>query len=126
MVEAPTVAAKPVTASNLERRPLGRRFHFKWNLLSKPPATPTTCQCLTIVGYFLIPLVGSITLAFYYLFLTDASFISKVLIAAVLIVSFACRFWLVQYSLAGLFLQVGLCIFILFYRLREKARFSND
>ena len=64
--------------------------------------------------YGVIVLVASITLTGLYIFLTDASYWSKALVVALLLVSFAWRY--------GLFLQVALGIFLSLYFTYLKSR----
>jgi hypothetical protein len=64
--------------------------------------------------YFLIPLIVSVALAAVYVLVTDAPVWAKLLVAALLAVSFVWRF--------GLFLQVGLAVSILLYLKCLKAR----
>ena len=74
-------------------------------------------------GYIVILAVIAMTL--YFVFATTASLISKALVLGVLGFCLACIFWLHRFSLAALFLMVGLGIFISLYRICAQARSSN-
>jgi hypothetical protein len=64
--------------------------------------------------YGLIVLVASIALAFVYVFVSEASYWSKALVAGLLLVSFMWRY--------GLFLQVavGVCLSLYFTYLKSR------
>ena len=64
--------------------------------------------------YGFIPLIASIALSGVYVFVTEASFWSKALVAGLLVVSLVWRY--------GSFLQVGLSVFLLLYFAYLKAR----
>lgn len=64
--------------------------------------------------YGFIPLIASIALTGVYVFVAKASFWSKALVAGLLVVSLVWRY--------GLFLQVGLSVFLLLYFAYLKAR----
>ena len=68
--------------------------------------------------YALIVLVASVALTGVYIFVTEASYWSKVLVAALLLVSFAWRY--------GLFLRVALGVFLALYFTYLKARWEHD
>lgn len=74
-------------------------------------------------GYIVI--IAVIALTLYYVFATVASLISKVLVLGVLGVCLVFLFWLHRFSLAALFLMVGLGIFISLYRICAQARSSD-
>lgn len=74
-------------------------------------------------GYIVI--VAVIALTWYYVFATDASLVSKALVAGVLGFCLACLFWWHRFSLAAFFLMVGLGIYISFYRIYEQSRSSD-
>ena len=64
--------------------------------------------------YFLIPLICSVALTAAYVFVSDAPLWTKILAVLLLAVSFAWHY--------GLFLQVGLSIWLLFYYAYLRAR----
>ena len=64
--------------------------------------------------YGLIVLVASIALTVVYVFVTDASYWSKALVTALLLVSFAWRY--------GFFLRVALGVFLSLYCTYLKSR----
>jgi hypothetical protein len=64
--------------------------------------------------YGFIPLIASIALTGVYVFVTEASFWSKALVAGLLVVSLAWRY--------GLFLQVALSVFLSLYFTYLKSR----
>ena len=66
------------------------------------------------MGYGFIALVGSIALTAVYVLVTDAAYWLKALIAALLAVSLMWRF--------GLYLQVAISIFILYYLTYLRTR----
>jgi hypothetical protein len=68
--------------------------------------------------YALMVLVASIALTSVYIFVTEASYWSKALVGALLLVSFAWRY--------GLFLRVGLGVFLSLYFTYLKARWEHD
>jgi hypothetical protein len=68
--------------------------------------------------YMVIVTVAAIALAGVYVCVTEASFWSKGLVTVLLLVSFVWRY--------GLFLQVGLGVFLAFYFTYYKARWRDD
>ena len=68
--------------------------------------------------YGLIVLVAAIALTGVYVFVTEASYWSKALVTALLLVSFAWRY--------GLFLRVALGVFLALYFTYLKARWEQD
>jgi hypothetical protein len=68
--------------------------------------------------YALIVMVASIALTGVYVFATQASSWSKVLVTALLLVSFAWRY--------GFFLRAGLGVFLALYFTYLKARWQGD
>jgi hypothetical protein len=76
---------------------------------------------ITRMGYSIIVLVGSIALVAYFIFATEASFVSKAVVAGLLGFSFACFYWIQGWSLVGLFLLVALSVFIVIYRAWQQA-----
>jgi hypothetical protein len=68
--------------------------------------------------YAVILLVASIALAGVYIFVTEASYWSKALVLAILLVSFAWRY--------GVFLRVALGVFLALYFTYQKARWKHD
>jgi hypothetical protein len=68
--------------------------------------------------YALIVLVASIALTVVYVFVTDASYWSKALVTALMLVSFAWRY--------GFYLRVGLGVFLALYFTYLKARWEHD
>ena len=74
-------------------------------------------------GYIVVVAVLALTL--YYVFATDASLISKVLVVGLLGFCLACLFWWHRFSLAALLLMVGLGIFISFYRIYKRSQFPT-
>ena len=68
--------------------------------------------------YALIVLAASIALTGGYDFVTEASYWSKALVTALLLVSFAWRY--------GLFLRVALGVFLALYFTYLKARWEHD
>jgi hypothetical protein len=77
------------------------------------------------MGYSIIVLVASVALVVYFVFATEASFISKAMVTGLFVFSFACFFWIRAWSLIGLFLLIALSIFIVFYRALQEARSSG-
>jgi hypothetical protein len=76
--------------------------------------------------YSFIVLVVSVALAVYFVFVTEASVISKVIVSGGFLFGFACFFgWIAGWWLIGLFLLVGLSVFILFYRALQEARWDK-
>jgi hypothetical protein len=75
----------------------------------------------TRMGYSIIVLVASIALVAYFIFATEASFMSKAVVAGLLGFSFACIYWIQGWSLVGLFLLVALSVFIVLYRAWQQA-----
>jgi hypothetical protein len=74
-------------------------------------------------GYIVLATVTA--LALYYVFATAASLVSKVLVLAVLGFCLGCFFWWHRFTLAALFIMVGLGIYISFYRIFAEARASS-
>jgi len=72
----------------------------------------------TYMPYALIVLAASIALTGVYVFVTEASYWSKALVTALLLVSFAWRY--------GLFLRVALGVFLALYFTYLKARWEHD
>jgi len=68
--------------------------------------------------YALIVTFASIALTIVYVFVTDAPYWSKGLVAALLLVSFAWRY--------GLFLRVALGVFLSLYFTHLKSRWEGD
>jgi len=68
---------------------------------------------------------GAVALTLYYVIVTGASIISKVLVTAVLVACLVCIFRLHRYSLFAIFVMTGLGVFITVYRACEQARSSN-
>jgi len=68
--------------------------------------------------YALIVLAASIALTGVYVFATEASYWSKALVTALLLVSLAWRY--------GLFLRVALGVFLALYFTYLKARWEHD
>jgi len=66
------------------------------------------------MGYGFIALVGSIALTAVYVLVTDAAYWLKALAAVLLVVSLMWRF--------GLYLQVAISIFILYYLTYLRSR----
>jgi len=76
--------------------------------------------------YGFIILVASAALVAYFDFATEASWITKAVVSGLFIFCFASFFgWIAFNSLIGLFVLVGLSIFIIFYRLWQQARSSK-
>jgi len=76
--------------------------------------------------YGFIVLFGSVVLVAYFVFATDASWIAKVLVSGVFIFGIASVFgWIAVNSLIGLFVLVGLSVFILFYRVLQEANLGK-
>ena len=71
-----------------------------------------------LMPYGLIVLVASIALTVVYVFVTDASYWSKALAAALLLVSFAWRY--------GFYLRAGLGVVLALYFTYLKARWEHD
>ena len=71
-------------------------------------------------GYILILVAIGLTL--YYVFTTTASLISKVLVLGVMGFCLACFYWLHRFTLAALFIMIGLAIYISIYRIVMQAR----
>ncbi len=72
--------------------------------------------------YIVIVLAASIALVVKFLFLTDAAVWSKWLVAGLLGLCLAGNFHFLHLGLTGLFLQVGLCIYIAIYLLCASVR----
>src|SRR5260370_19404990 len=93
-------------------------------------AEPTVARLIVrrlqnLMGYGYIVIIAVIALTLYYVLLSAASSVSKVVVVGVLVICLACLFWLHRYTLAALFGLVGLGVFISFYRIREQARSSD-
>ena len=76
------------------------------------------------MSYSFIPLVASVALVLWMDFATSASLLLKICISGLLGVALACLFWVRQFALFGLFLCVGVGVFVLFYRMIQNA--SSD
>ena len=63
----------------------------------------------------LLPLafIGAIGLTIWIVFLSEASLRAKIIVGALFVVSFACRY--MRFSLVRFFIQVSLCVFVLLY-----------
>jgi hypothetical protein len=72
--------------------------------------------------YYPIVLVASVVLVTQYVFLTEAAWWSKWFVAALQVLCLAGAFHVLHLGLTGLFLQVGLSVFIALYLICEKAR----
>jgi hypothetical protein len=83
-----------------------------------PTALAAKRPLFSISEIGLIVLVASVALTGVYIFVTEASYWSKVLVAALLLVSFAWRY--------GLFLRVALGVFLALYFTYLKARWEHD
>ena len=68
--------------------------------------------------YGFVPLIASITLTAVYVFVAEASFWSKALVAGLLVASLVWRY--------GVFLQVALSVFLLLYFTYLKSRSERD
>ena len=72
--------------------------------------------------YGIIVVLASIALVAYFVFVTEASWITKAVVSALFIFSFAsCRGWIAIDSLIGFLLLVALSVFIIFYRAWHEA-----
>lgn len=79
-----------------------------------------------LIPYGLIVLIASIALVVWFDFLTEASWISKVIVSVLFLLTFGPFFhWLGVSSLVGLFLRVAISIFIIFYRMLLQARLGK-
>ena len=78
------------------------------------------------MAYSIIVLVGSIALAVYFIFATNASLVSKAVVAGLLSLGFACYFWIREWSQVGFFLLLALSIFIALYRAWQKAHLPEE
>ncbi len=74
-------------------------------------------------GYIVI--AGVMALTLYYAIATEASLISKVLVVGMAGFCLACLFWWHRFSLAALFIMVGLGVFISLYRIYAQSRSSD-
>ncbi|MGH7976132.1 MAG: hypothetical protein ACREDS_07310 [Limisphaerales bacterium] len=76
--------------------------------------------------YGFIILVGSAALAARFVFASEVSAISKGIVSGVFIFGLACCFGLIAgWWLIGLFVLVGLSVFILIYRAVQEAGWSK-
>ena len=76
--------------------------------------------------YGLIVLFASVALVAYFVFVTDASWIAKVVVSGIFIFCMASRFgWIACNPLVRLFLLVALSVFILFYRTWQQAKIGK-
>ena len=75
--------------------------------------------------YRYIVLIAAIALTLYYILRSPASLVSKLLVLGVLGFCLGCFFWWHRFTLAALFLMVGLGIFVSFYRSCAQARSSD-
>lgn len=76
--------------------------------------------------YGFIVLVGSAALAAWFVFASEASVITKTVVAAIFGFGLACYFgWIGGLWLVGLFLLVGVSVFILLHRALQEARWSK-
>jgi hypothetical protein len=80
---------------------------------------------ITRMGYSIIVLVASVALVVYFVFATDASFISKTVVAGLFVFGSACFLWIRGWSLIGVFLLLGLSLFIALYHAWQQARWSS-
>lgn len=90
--------------------------HWEIGLLVQAAAVAELgrCRLRTHMPYGLIALIASVALTGVYVFVTEASFWSKALVAGLLVVSLVWRY--------GLFLQVALSVFLLLYFTYLKSR----
>jgi len=73
--------------------------------------------------YGLIVLFTSVALIAYFVFMTDACWITKVVVSGIFIFCLASRFgWIACDPLVTLFLLVALSVFIIFYRTWQQAK----
>ena len=65
---------------------------------------------------FLLPLafIAAIALVIWFVVASEASLPAKILVAVLFVASFLCRY--TRYPMAGLFLQIGMAIYVLLYR----------
>jgi len=76
--------------------------------------------------YGLIAIFASVLLVLYFVFLTEASWIIKAVVSGIFIFCTTSFFgWVVCNPLVTLFLRVGLCVFIVFYRTYQQAKISK-
>jgi hypothetical protein len=71
---------------------------------------------------YLFPLVllVAIALAIWFVFLSEASVMAKVVIGVLFVVSFLLH--PSAFPMAGFFLRIGIGIFVLFYQIYQKAK----
>lgn len=76
----------------------------------------------TIMYLFLLVLLIAIGLAIWFVFISEAPIIAKILVAALFIISFFLHTSILP--LAGFFLRIAIGIFVLFYRMYQSAKFQ--
>jgi hypothetical protein len=73
--------------------------------------------------YALIVVLASIALVAYFVFVTEASWITKAVVSGIFIFCMASRFgWIACSPLVSQFLLIALNVFILVYRTWEQAK----
>ena len=75
--------------------------------------------------YGFVVIFGAMFLTLYYVVVTEASLLSKLLVFALFDGCIACIFWWHRYSLVAFFLLVGLGIFITLYRVWVQSHFPD-
>lgn len=75
--------------------------------------------------YGYIVLAAVIVLTLHYVLTSPALLISKLIVLAVLGFCLACFFWLHRFTLAALFIMVGLGVYLSIYRICMQAGSSH-
>ena len=71
-------------------------------------------------------MVGSVALTAWFVVASEASVITKIVVAAIFGFGLACYFgWIAGWWLFGLFLLVGVSVFILLHRALQEARWNK-
>ena len=69
---------------------------------------------------FLLVLFVAIALAIWFVFISEASVMAKVLVGALFVISFFLQ--PTSFPMAGFFLRIAVSIFILFYQMYQTAK----
>jgi hypothetical protein len=86
-------------------------------------ANPALETALHMIPYGIIVLIASVALVAYFDFATEASWIAKMVVSGLFIFCLASFFgWIAVNPFIRLFLLPGLSIFIILYRLVQRAR----
>jgi hypothetical protein len=76
--------------------------------------------------YGIIVLLGSVGLVLYFVFGTEASFVSRATVAGLFLFGLACLFLIAGWSLFGSLLLVGVSVVIILYDACQKSRWLSN